>query len=127
VVHIHRIRGIGGSERHVLTLLPALAAEGIEPVFLGLDDPDWPVEPFYRELAVESVRLECPRDLDPRLVRRVRRELGRLRPDVVHTHLVTPTTARSERRGVPVARRSTTTTVPARAPVRRAHPDAPDA
>ena len=66
VVHIHRIRGIGGSERHVLTLLPALAAEGIEPVFLGLDDPDWPVEPFYRELDVESVRLECPRDLDPR-------------------------------------------------------------
>ena len=88
VVHVHRIRGIGGSERHVLTLLPALAAEGIEPVFLGLDDPAWSVEPFYRELGVESVRLPCPRDFDPRLARRVRRELRRLRPDVVHTHLV---------------------------------------
>jgi glycosyltransferase involved in cell wall biosynthesis len=88
VVHLHRIRGIGGSERHLLTLLPALAERGIEPVFLGLDDPGWDVEPFYRELGVESVRLSCPRDLDPGLLRRVRRELGRLRPDVVHTHLV---------------------------------------
>ena len=48
VVHVHRIRGIGGSERHLLTLLPALAAAGIEPVFLGLDDPDGVLEPFYR-------------------------------------------------------------------------------
>jgi glycosyltransferase involved in cell wall biosynthesis len=88
VVHAHRIRGIGGSERHLLTLLPALAERGVEPVFLGLDDPGWDVEPFYRELGVESVRLECPRDLDPGLLRRVRRELAGLRPDVVHTHLV---------------------------------------
>ncbi len=88
VVHVHRIRGIGGSERHLLTLLPALASEGVEPVFLGLDDPAGELEPFYRELGVEAVRLPCPRDVDPGLLRRVRRELARLRPDVVHTHLV---------------------------------------
>jgi glycosyltransferase involved in cell wall biosynthesis len=88
VVHIHRIRGIGGSERHLLTLLPALAERGVEQVFLGLDDPAGVLEPFYRELGVESVRLPCPRDLDPALALRVRRELRRLRPDVVHTHLV---------------------------------------
>jgi glycosyltransferase involved in cell wall biosynthesis len=88
VVHVHRIRGIGGSERHLLTLLPTLAARGIEPVFLGLDDPASEPEPFYRELEVERVRLPCPRDLDPALAWRVRRELRRLRPDVVHTHLV---------------------------------------
>ncbi len=88
VVHLHRIRGIGGSERHLLTLLPALSERGIEPVFLGLDDPGWAVEPFYRELGLESVRLPCPRDIDPVLLRRVRRELARLRPDIVHTHLV---------------------------------------
>jgi len=88
VVHLHRIRGIGGSERHLLTLLPALAAQGVEPVFLGLDDPAGVLDPFYRELGAESVRVSCPRDLDPGLVRRVRRELRRLRPDVVHTHLV---------------------------------------
>jgi glycosyltransferase involved in cell wall biosynthesis len=88
VLHVHRIRGIGGSERHLLTLLPALAAQGIEPVFLGLDDPGGVLEPFYRELGVEAVRLPCPRDVDPALVRRVRREVARLQPDIVHTHLV---------------------------------------
>jgi glycosyltransferase involved in cell wall biosynthesis len=87
-VHLHRIRGIGGSERHLLTLLPALDAEGIQPVFLGLDDPAGEPDPFYRELGVEAVRLACPRDIDPGLLRRVRQELVRLRPDVVHTHLV---------------------------------------
>jgi glycosyltransferase involved in cell wall biosynthesis len=88
VVHIHRVGGIGGSERHLLTLLPALAERGIEPVFLGLDNPAGEPEPFYRELGVERVRLPCPRDLDPGLAWRVRHELRRLRPDVVHTHLV---------------------------------------
>ncbi len=88
VVHLHRIRGISGSERHLLTLLPALAAHGIEPVFLGLDDPASEPQPFYDQLEADSVRLACPRDVDPALARRVRRELQRLRPDVVHTHLV---------------------------------------
>jgi glycosyltransferase involved in cell wall biosynthesis len=72
----------------VLTLLPALVAEGVEPVFLGLDDPAGVLDPFYRELGVESVRLPCPRDVDPMLLRRVRQEFARIRPDVVHTHLV---------------------------------------
>jgi glycosyltransferase involved in cell wall biosynthesis len=88
VVHVHRIRGIGGSERHLLTLLPALAGRGLDVVFLGLDDPAGAPGPFYRELGVEAVRLPCPRDVDPALARRVRRELRRLRPDLVHTHLV---------------------------------------
>jgi glycosyltransferase involved in cell wall biosynthesis len=88
VVHVHRIRGIGGSERHLLTLLPALRAHGVEPLFVGLDDPASDPEPFYRELDVERVRLACPRDLDPALAWRLRGELRRLRADVVHTHLV---------------------------------------
>jgi len=29
VLHVHRIGGIGGSERHLLTLLPALAERGV--------------------------------------------------------------------------------------------------
>jgi glycosyltransferase involved in cell wall biosynthesis len=83
------MRGIGGSERHLLTLLPALAERGVEPAFVGLDDPAWDSEPFYRELErVETVRVKAPRDLDPALTPRLRRALRRLRPDVVHTHLV---------------------------------------
>jgi glycosyltransferase involved in cell wall biosynthesis len=88
VLHVHRIRGIGGSERHLLTLLPALDERGLDVLFLGLDDPAADVEPFYRALGADALRLPCPRDLDPVLAWRVRRELRRAAPDVVHTHLV---------------------------------------
>jgi glycosyltransferase involved in cell wall biosynthesis len=88
VVHVHRIRGIGGSERHLLTLLPALAQLGVDPVLIGLDDPGWDGEPFYAELSVPALRVASPRDLDPLLLLRLARSLRSLRPDVVHTHLV---------------------------------------
>lgn len=88
IVHVHRIRGIGGSERHLLTLLPALAERGVDVRFVGLDDPAWEPRDFYGALAVPSVRVPAGRDLDPALLARLRRELRALRPDVVHTHLV---------------------------------------
>jgi glycosyltransferase involved in cell wall biosynthesis len=88
VVHVHRIRGIGGSERHLLTLLPALRERGVDVSFVGLDDPDGVLEPFYSELPVPFERLAAPRDLDPALAVRLARKLRALRPDVVHTHLV---------------------------------------
>jgi glycosyltransferase involved in cell wall biosynthesis len=88
VVHVHRIRGIGGSERHLLTLLPALRDLGVDVSFVGLDDPAGVPEPFYAELKVPFERLAAPRDLDPRLAVRLTRTLRALGPDVVHTHLV---------------------------------------
>jgi glycosyltransferase involved in cell wall biosynthesis len=88
VVHVHRIRGIGGSERHLLTLLPALGELGVEPVLVGLDDPGWDVAQFYDALEVPSFRLAAPRDLDPQLARRLRGVLRAAEPDIVHTHLV---------------------------------------
>jgi len=88
VVHVHRIRGIGGSERHLLTLLPALAERGVDVSFVGLDDPAGAPEPFYAELAVPFERLRAPRDLDPLLAWRLARVLRRAGADVVHTHLV---------------------------------------
>jgi glycosyltransferase involved in cell wall biosynthesis len=88
VTHVHRIRGIGGSERHLLTLLPALQARGVDVSFVGLDDPDGVLEPFYAELGVPFERLPAPRDLDPVLAVRLARMLRSLRPDLVHTHLV---------------------------------------
>ena len=85
VAHVHRMRGIGGSERHLLTLLPALADRGIEPVFIGLDDPAWDPSDFYEALTVPAVRISAPRDLDPLLLARLVRDVS---ADVVHTHLV---------------------------------------
>jgi glycosyltransferase involved in cell wall biosynthesis len=86
VVHVHRIGGIGGSERHLLTLLPALAERGVGVRFLGLDDPSREPEPFYEALTVPYERLSAPRDIDPALAWRVRRATRGA--DVVHTHLV---------------------------------------
>lgn len=85
VVHVHRMRGIGGSERHLLTLLPALAARGIDPIFVGLDDPAWNPADFYGALTVPAVRIPAPRDVDPVLLARLVRTL---QADVMHTHLV---------------------------------------
>ena len=85
VMHVHRIRGIGGSERHLLTLLPALAERGVDPIFVGLDDPAWDATDFYGALQVPAVRIMSPRDFDPLLLVRLARTL---RADIVHTHLV---------------------------------------
>ena len=85
VLHVHRIRGIGGSERHLLTLLPALAERGLEPLLVGLDDPAWNPNDFYGALRVPAVRIRSARDLDPLLLVRLARTL---RADIVHTHLV---------------------------------------
>jgi glycosyltransferase involved in cell wall biosynthesis len=86
ILHIHRIGGIGGSERHLLTLLPALADRGVDVSFLGLDDTSRAPAPFYEALNVPFERVPAPRDLDPRLALRVRRAARAA--DLVHTHLV---------------------------------------
>src|SRR5881392_3425601 len=86
VLHVHRIGGIGGSERHLLTLLPALAERGVDVSFLGLDDTSRAPDPFYEALSVPFERVPAPRDLDPRLALRVRR--ASRAADLVHTHLV---------------------------------------
>jgi glycosyltransferase involved in cell wall biosynthesis len=88
VLHVHRIGGIGGSERHLLTLLPALGARGVDVRLLGLDDPSRAPEPFYEQLHVPFARVPAPRDVDPRLAWRVARAVRAGRPDLVHTHLV---------------------------------------
>jgi glycosyltransferase involved in cell wall biosynthesis len=85
VIHVHRIRGIGGSERHLLTLLPALAERGVDVSFVGLDDPRWDPVDFYGALRVPAHRIASPRDVDPLLLGRLVRSLD---ADVVHTHLV---------------------------------------
>jgi glycosyltransferase involved in cell wall biosynthesis len=78
---VHKMRGIGGSERHLLTLLPALAERGLDVVFVGLDDPEWDPVDFYGALRVPAIRLRADALALPRLLRE-------LRADVVHTHLV---------------------------------------
>ena len=91
VVHVHRISGIGGSERHLLALLPALRVHGVEATFVGLDDPRGDSEPFYAALehaGIPFARVPASHDLDPRLPFRIAHAARRLQPELVHTHLV---------------------------------------
>lgn len=91
ILHVQRIGGIGGSERHVLELLPALRERSHDARFLGLDDTRHAPDAFYEALVARDVpfeRLPCPRDIDPRLAWRVSRAVRRTHPDLVHTHLI---------------------------------------
>lgn len=62
----------------MLTLLPALAAKGVDVRFVGLDMPG--ADPFYAELDVPYERVTRPWQL--------RGALKRAGGDLVHTHLV---------------------------------------
>lgn len=83
VVHAHRIGGIGGSERHLLTLLPALVERGVEVAFAGLDFNGALADPFYDEL--ERAGIPFRRSASAAGLMRVVRGY---RADLVHTHLV---------------------------------------
>lgn len=91
VLHVHKLKGVSGSEGHLLALLPALRAAGIDARFLGLDVPGSDAPRFYErlgELGVPHSRVRCGHDVSPRLARDVIRAVRTERPDLLHTHLV---------------------------------------
>ena len=91
VLHIHKINGVGGSERHLLTLLPALRKRGVDARFLGLDVPGSDAPRFYAALDEDEVphrSVRCTFDVNPRMAASVLRAVRDERPDIVHTHLV---------------------------------------
>ena len=91
VLHVHKITGVGGSERHLLTLLPALRERGLDARFLGLDVPGSDAGRFYRELeeaGVPAQHVHCGADVSPRMAARLVRAVQAARPDLLHTHLV---------------------------------------
>jgi glycosyltransferase involved in cell wall biosynthesis len=91
VLHVHKLTGIGGSERHLLTLLPALRERGVDARFVGLDVEGSDAPRFYTELdglGVPSVHVRCGRDISPRMALALARAVRAEAPDLVHTHLV---------------------------------------
>jgi glycosyltransferase involved in cell wall biosynthesis len=77
VLHVQKVKGVGGSERHLSKLLPGLVARGIDVRMAVLAAPGY--ERFVELLNVETEVLR----LDPlALVQRARWA------DIVHTHLI---------------------------------------
>lgn len=91
VVHISKVTGVAGSERHLLLLLDGLRARGVEATMLVLEDPAKPPPAFYAALTERGIPFEIVPihgHLDPGLTRRLINILRSRTPDVVHTHLI---------------------------------------
>src|SRR5919204_4391816 len=91
VLHVQKVKGIGGSERHLLSLLPNLATAGVDVQMWAATAEDG--GRFIRALrrrgvSVREVNATSDINPNPALVRDLWAELHRFRPDVVHTHLV---------------------------------------
>jgi glycosyltransferase involved in cell wall biosynthesis len=90
ILHVQKVKGIGGSERHLHSLLPALAASGDEVAMVVLT-PGPEARPFLDGATaanVETFEARIGRDVDPRPASGIASTIRRWRPDVVHTHLV---------------------------------------
>jgi len=91
VVHLMKVTGVAGAEQHLLRLLPALRNRGIDAQFVGLDVEGTDAERLYAGFEQAGVPVEhvpCTVDVNPIMARDVLRVLRRLRPDLLHTHLV---------------------------------------
>lgn len=89
VLHVQKSAGIGGCERHLLDLLPALRERGTDARFLLLHAPGG--ERYARALeerGIEVTSLPAGPDVNPALVARIAREVRRGGEHIVHTHLV---------------------------------------
>ena len=90
VLHVTKVQGIGGAEQHLLQLLPALRARGVDARFLSLDAGGDSAR-FHRALDERSVpwrSIPCGADVSPRLARSAVAAIRAERPDLVHTHMV---------------------------------------
>lgn len=91
VLHIQKVAGISGSEAHLLQLLPDLRARGWDVRFLMLHEDEPGAWAFADELRARGVPLDDIRlraDVDPIAFGELGAYLGRLRPQILHTHLV---------------------------------------
>lgn len=104
IVHVCKVKGIAGAERHLLTLLPAQKQAGDDVRLIVLEDPAVPVPQFVSATEARGIPVEVVRaahHLDPSLTRTLTDRLRRQSPDIVHTHLV-----HADVYGLPAARRA---------------------
>ena len=91
VLHAQKVAGISGSEAHLLQLLPDLRERGWDVRFLMLHEDEPGAWEFAHELRARGVPLDGIRlraDVDPIAFGEVASYLARVRPRILHTHLV---------------------------------------
>jgi glycosyltransferase involved in cell wall biosynthesis len=89
VLHVQKANGIAGSERHLLALLPALNARGIETRMCVLETGEGHrFVAALRHAGVDVSAHAAGPDVNPVLIGMLAAEIRHYRPDVVHTHLV---------------------------------------
>jgi glycosyltransferase involved in cell wall biosynthesis len=89
VLHVQKVKGMGGSERHLVSLLPALRGLGIEARMWAATTGDG--DQFVhglRERGVEVVQLPLGLDFNPSIFRSLWLDIRGFRPHLVHTHLL---------------------------------------
>jgi glycosyltransferase involved in cell wall biosynthesis len=91
VLHLQKVAGISGSEAHLLSLLPKLRARGWDVRMLMLHEHEPGAWDFARALEERGVPLDTiplRTDVDPVAFVRLVAYLLRMRPSILHTHLV---------------------------------------
>ncbi len=90
-VHLIKATGLAGAEAHLLVLLRGLRARGVDAHLLMLFQPDGAHEDVARaarDLAIPIRAVRLRGDLDPTIACRLASHLRRLRPQLLHTHLL---------------------------------------
>jgi glycosyltransferase involved in cell wall biosynthesis len=91
VLHLQKVAGISGSEAHLLSLLPRLKERGWDIRFMMLHEHEPGAWEFARELKARGIPLDSiplAADVDPIAFLRLAAYLARMRPRILHTHLV---------------------------------------
>ena len=89
VLHVAKVTGIAGAENHLLALLPALRALGVDAEVALLQEPGRPVAQLVRAFlaaGVPTFELAINMDLDPWLVGRLARLVRSRGAHAMHTH-----------------------------------------
>src|SRR5258707_5955676 len=91
ILHLQKVAGISGSEAHLLSLLPRLRERGWDVRMVMLHENEPGAWDFARALRARDVPLDAiplRADFDPVAFVRLTAYLARMRPMILHTHLV---------------------------------------
>lgn len=91
VTHLIKAKQIGGAERHLLMLLPALIEQGVDANLLVLVEPNNPMDELFAEAEERGIPAEAIKirnHADVITINRIRSKLAEKKPDILHTHLL---------------------------------------